>query len=377
LYPPPQQATGMTARTAAADYVHGIRNQEQSLNRLSALRVKLEKEAKHAENARTKAELMSQCHDDHKQSLARIDAAVQKKAVDRKVKMDAHAKHLEENPGGAQAKVNAIKQQNAVRGSQLKEASLQADEMLEQRKAYFLEQNKQMASYVKETAKQGIEYSMKSAADQRRALAEERKQQSKVNSERAQEVQMEQKKIKAEKKAKVQQSKQNCREFANRLTEEKRSSGSEMRERIYQEEEMLAQRNDYFLELNKARHDDVKGAQGAHKQLMMDQAAERQANGRRDRQMQADKQAKLDQQKAEFMQKRRETTSERRTTVADRARKSVNDLRTMKRDKVSKDRAEAEQFTSQAIEQQEAFSRAIQEEEQRLLEQLQAVKRGD
>ena len=252
--------------------------------------------------------------------------------------------------------------------------SQQAEEVLQSRKQYYLEQSVAMADYIRNDGGAAIEAAKKAARDERLALAEERKQQTRINSEEQIKIAERQKAIKAEKSAKVKAGRANCRDKANRLAEEKKMQGQATREWSNEGEQMLMARYQYESELNKQRHDEVVHSQGDTRGLIEHMAQERKDESQRMKEAQAAKATKLAEEKEALRIKRCQKTLERKQTVRDRTRKSVEDLKESKRAMANEAREEGQKAVDAALTQQRAMAQAIADEEQRLMQELSAVR---
>jgi len=362
---------------SAAEFSHGIKHKQQGLNRLSALRVKLEKEQTRAQNEHAKAQMLQQCHQDRARAQAEMEAVAQQKAAKRKARMDAHEAHRAELAagGGAAAQIEKVRERNATSGQTVREQSMKADEILDQRKQYILQQNMEMAEYVRGSTRSGVENATKLAQEQRSELAEERKQQSKKNSEFALKVREEQKKVKAEKHKRVQDGREKTRIKGDRLAEENRRIGEETRAQIAQEEEMLMQRDQYIADMKKSMHDEVKSQSEYGKEQRLAITQQRLADSQRMKDAQAKKMAKLAEDKRALQGKRHEKTSKLKEDIAERSRKAREDLHESRRAMVEMEKANQAKYISSAMAQNEAFEQAIKDEEQHLMDQLAAVRR--
>ena len=91
------------------------------------------------------------------------------------------------------------------------------------------------------------------------------------------------------------------------------------------------------------------------------------------KQDQANAQAKINAQQEALQAQRRDKTGALKEEIAAKARKSVHDMTEKKRSLVQKDKTETAKSLAQAQAQQEMFERQLQEEEQRLLDQIASI----
>jgi len=144
--------------------------------------VKIEKQSLKNENQVKRQQFLQQCQaekNEMHQQLEEVEAAKAKRRTDR---MEAHAKWVAENPGGAMAKVQEHQEENLKKAEMGREEARQHEAMLEQRAQYFLEMNTQMANQIK-ADKEGVgEAAKRKAREDKMDLANERKQFSQVSS---------------------------------------------------------------------------------------------------------------------------------------------------------------------------------------------------
>lgn len=144
------------------------------------MQVKIEKEALRKENEEKRSHFLQQCQAEKREmqkQLEEVEAAKQKRRTDR---MEAHAKWVAENPGGATAKVQELQEENLRKAEQGREEARQHEALLEQRAAYYLAMNTESANHIK-AAKEGVcEAAKRKAREDKMDLANERKQMAKV-----------------------------------------------------------------------------------------------------------------------------------------------------------------------------------------------------
>jgi len=269
-----------------------------------------------------------------------------------------------------QVKVEEVKARNATQAAQIRNSSAEADHMLAQRGEYMLQQNMQMAQYVRDSTKAGVEASRKQHEDQTKALAEEINRKAKADAEKAEKMAAVQRKSKVDKAARVQAARAGCRDNATKLSEEKKSAGAMGRQRIAEEESMLQQRDAYFAEVKRSMHDEVKSRSEACKEQIALLQRDRQAESARMKEEQAAKSAAQAEHKNNLMQKRREKALAIKDSMAEKTRKSVQDLKDSKKQSVEKDRSDQAQHVGSYLSQQQSFNEQLKAEEQHLLDQL-------
>ena len=142
--------------------------------------VKIEKEASRKENEAKRSQFLAQCQQEKREMQKQLEEVAVAKEKRRTDRMEAHAKWVAENPGGAMAKVQEHQQRNMEKAEQGREEARQHEAMLEQRAAFYLEMNTQSANEIK-AAKEGVcEAAKRKAREDKMDLANERKQMAKV-----------------------------------------------------------------------------------------------------------------------------------------------------------------------------------------------------
>ena len=142
--------------------------------------MKIEKEQLRNENKAKRQEFLAECKAENEQTrkqLQQVAAQKEKRRVDR---MEAHAKWVAENPGGAMAKVKEHQEATLRLAEEGRAQSRQIEEVLEQRNNYFLEMNTAQADAIKAAKASVCEAAKKAARDAKMDLANERKQMAKV-----------------------------------------------------------------------------------------------------------------------------------------------------------------------------------------------------
>merc|ERR1711918_267686 len=104
-----------------------------------------------------------------------------------------------------------------------------------------------------------------------------------------------------------------------------------MRQRILEEEQMLQQRNQYFCDIKKSMHDEVRSMAAAGKEEQAHVIQQKHAETVKMKELQAAQQNKIREQQQMQLQKRREKTMSLKDSIAEKTRKSVQDLKDAKR----------------------------------------------
>jgi len=225
---------------SAHEHKKAAEGHQAAMNRVSALRVKLQKASTKVQNAGIKQQEHEQVRAARAKDEQRLQEVADKKERDLQAKQQVHTKMMEETAGETEAAVAAVIHRNANLGAAGRARQQEADQLLENRSQAIAHYNIEQANYVRESTKQGISQSMEMRRQQVTGSAAELKQNSEANSEKAFKLKEGYQADKARKVQAVQATHEGVRNAALKLKQRNDALGAEERQRTAEEEAQIA-----------------------------------------------------------------------------------------------------------------------------------------